>query len=916
MNTMMRLLFTAFFYVCFTVVYGGVVRGVVRDSKTGEALVGATIYVKGQAQKGTTSGFDGTFVLNNVATNTVVIQCNFVSYEKFEKVITVSAIAKNELIIELISSQLELQTVEVMATSKTTDYGARNLEKLSPSVINIVSARSMELSPDLTVAGVLQRVSGVIMEQNSTGDGQYAILRGMDKRYNITLVNGVKISSPDNKQRFLPLDIFPSELLDRLEVTKTRVAETEGDATGGAVNMVMKDAPNQLSIQANVSTGYNEQFFQHKFSSFSRSKVITTAPYEQYGKTYSATLADFGNSVNAVGAKTAFPNTIAGLSVGNRTFNKRFGCILAANFKNVYKGANSTFFDDEMTQTEGTVRLTTMKDRLYSEHQTQYGVHSKLDYRFDKNNKLEFYNALINMSYAQTRQSNSTNFKLNYEPENGNGDFSYQTRLRLTNQQILNSTLQGKHFIFNCLDVNWSLVYSDARKQVPDQTTVNLDNLRQNFVDNIYADADGSTRRWEHNSDNDYSGVLHLKYKIDGHFAKVQLQAGGLYRNKRRDNFYVSYTLKPVDGQQYGVDFNAIDELKWTLYTPKGSVGPLNYKASEKITTGYIQSLINKGKLELIAGVRVENTNQGYFMYFPNSGDNPNGSQLYTDILPNAQLKYSYTPNANLRLSYYRSINRPGFFEIVPYQMNYEEYTEYGNKNLKHAVIENLDARWELFPKPEEQLLVGVFYKNIKSPIEYAYYSVNQRQYGYGPVNLGDAQNLGLELDYIKYIRQFGLKANYTYTHSIITTDKVFYAKDENGNTRTNLIEQTRPLVGQAAHVANLSLLYKSAKNGWNVQLAGVYMGDRILIASRFLNSDYWQKGAIQLDFSADKKFQNGISIFVKANNLLNTPLQEYIKTTNAYNNDFPLQSSESGETLIRKDYFNRSYLIGIRYKL
>jgi hypothetical protein len=63
-------------------------------------------------------------------------------------------------------------------------------------------------------------MSGVIEERNSNGDGQYALLRGMDKRNNYTLVNGLKIPSPDNKNRFVPLDIFPSGLLDRLEVSK------------------------------------------------------------------------------------------------------------------------------------------------------------------------------------------------------------------------------------------------------------------------------------------------------------------------------------------------------------------------------------------------------------------------------------------------------------------------------------------------------------------------------------------------------------------------------------------------------------------------------------------------------------------------------------------------------------------------
>ena len=71
------------------------------------------------------------------------------------------------------------------------------------NVVNVMSAKAIELSPDITVANVIQRMSGVTVERNSSGEGQYAILRGMDKRYNYTLVNGVKIPSPDNKNRFV-----------------------------------------------------------------------------------------------------------------------------------------------------------------------------------------------------------------------------------------------------------------------------------------------------------------------------------------------------------------------------------------------------------------------------------------------------------------------------------------------------------------------------------------------------------------------------------------------------------------------------------------------------------------------------------------------------------------------------------------
>ena len=109
------------------------------------------------------------------------------------------------------SAEVLLGEVNVIATNPgRTEAGARLIERNAMNVVNVMSARVMELSPDVTVANVLQRMSGVTVERNSSGEGQYAILRGMDKRYNYTLVNGVQIPSPDNKNRFVPLDMFPS----------------------------------------------------------------------------------------------------------------------------------------------------------------------------------------------------------------------------------------------------------------------------------------------------------------------------------------------------------------------------------------------------------------------------------------------------------------------------------------------------------------------------------------------------------------------------------------------------------------------------------------------------------------------------------------------------------------------------------
>ena len=520
------------------------------------------------------------------------------------------------------------------------------------------------------------------------------------------------------------------------------------------------------------------------------------------------------------------------------------------------------------------------------------------------------------MENSQVRETMSTDLTLNFSPEKGNYQQSIETRSMLTQQQIFASTLQGQHILNDCFSFDWSAVYSDAKNKTPDKTYITLDNLTQEYVS--YITADNAERRWEHNSDRDYAGYLNLNYKKNVGFADMGLKLGGMYRDKARTNNFVSYKFIPADGTRpvMGQDFNSLDEINWKVSASKGSVGPLNYDAGEKIGAAYAMAKFDHKMGHAIFGLRAEHTDQSYFMYHPNAGDDPNGGQNYWDFLPSVHLKYSPRLNMNIRASYFRSINRPGFFEIVPYSIINEDYTEYGNPNLQRAKIDNVDLRFEMFPRPTEQFMVGFFFKNIQDPIEEAYYTVNSRQSGYGPANLGNAKNLGIELDFIKFVRNFGVKANYTYTHSRITTDKTVYYTDESGKTAAKKVAQDRPLVNQAPHMANLSLLYKDTKYGWDAQLAGSYTGKKIVIASHFYNSDYWEEGNFSLDFSTEKHFKCGLSMFLKANNLLNTPSKRYIPTTNPYNDKFDMQDSSTGKTLIRENKYGRTFLVGFRFKL
>ncbi len=431
------------------------------------------------------------------------------------------------------------------------------------------------------------------------------------------------------------------------------------------------------------------------------------------------------------------------------------------------------------------------------------------------------------------------------------------------------------------------------------------------------------SRRWDHNSDRDYTGYVNFIFTPS--VMQSEIMIGGMYRNKKRDNYYNKYNFDPNPSPQYmGPDWQTYEDVKLKVLNPLGSLtDEQNYQAHENLFDYYGQlKFLPFEKLQILTGVRVENTDQGYLLLYPKTDQIPSLNQAYTDVLPSISLKYMPNERMNVRSSYYEAISRPGFFEIVPYYTDNsftENYAAAGNPNLKRVKAFNYDLRWEFFPAALDQILIGAFYKKINDPIEYAlvpYGSAGQQ--AIQPGNYGDASNYGLEIDVTKYFNKFGIRANYTYTDSRITTSKVIRVRENPNDPTSNIIpvsvNQTRPLQGQARHIGNLSLLYKDIRRGVNGQVALVYTGERIESVSPFLDNDQWQMAIVQLDVSAEKKISNHFEVFIKVQNLLNSPYKVYIKKPN-YNQavEFPYQDSNS-TTLTRWDQYYASYRIGARF--
>ena len=710
--------------------------GIVKDNKTGEPLIGTVVRVKELPNVGTTTGLDGSFTLHELPDKgkyTLVV--SFMAYKTKEIVVDVA----NDEKVDIPMDEDLKQLGEVVVTGRReyrSDRSAVETVKIAGNVLNVMSQQSIQLSPDVNVASVLQRVSGVTMERDASGEASYAILRGMDKRYNYTLVNGVKIPSPDDKNRYIPLNIFPSDLMDRLVVSKSLTADMEGDAAGGVVDMVMKDAPSCFQLQANAAIGTTDYFWKdgRDYLTSNRSDYTKKAPYEAFGSEYKASMNDFKNGPMQLKRHSMpAPTFIGGLSIGNRYWTDRLGVMLAGSVQNTFRGTERTYNSVKMASGEQAMYISKLNHRYYSIHDLTTGVHAKFDLTLPEH-KIEWYNMYVRTNSKGVRYNNSIGTEYI-----GANSYTQDDEIRSlsTTQSIFATNLKGTHHLTKNFTLDWSGIFSQAKEEDPDRTYVTLSNSVS-----TEADADGNIlsgnlwdtnknitktfpkdaeRRFQHNMDTDWAGYINLTY--DTHFAndvEALWKAGAQYRRKERSNRYYSYIFSPADNAQ-DLDGNGLeqfDNVDWVCKTPYSQASQLNYDSKEHIGGAYAMVTLKTKLGELIAGFRAEHTNQIYTMlqHFRNMGQI--GEQSYWDYLPSASLKWTPTKNMNIRLSYYRSINRPGFYEIVPNQIMGEEYQEKGNPNLKRARIDNIDLRWEWFPSKTEQILAGVFYKYLKDPIE------------------------------------------------------------------------------------------------------------------------------------------------------------------------------------------------------
>ncbi len=882
---------------------GATIRGRITDSETHKPIQGAVITI---IESNITAVADagGYFVLEEIKPGTYTIVGSCMGYKTSDpKSFTLTEDTKSLTVdLTLNTSVIQINEVVVQASqNKETNSSARHDERISPNVVNIISAKTIETLPDLNAANVLQRVSGVSMMKNSSGNNTQLVIRGMSPRYNSTLVNGTIVPSTSGSTRAVPMDIFPSVFIGRIEVTKALTPDMEASGLGGLANLVMKNAPDTAILSIDLGTGYNQYLFDHKFSTFDHKVVNIKAPSQIHGPEYITSPADFPTENLVLKKEQAPPDLNMSISYGNRFLNKKLGLLVSGTYQNNYRASLNYYLGTALNPSTNNLDTISWNNvELYNQI-SRKGIVVRLDYIFNEKNQISFSNNFFNLDEIRSRHERDTTSDIN------KGRLYFGDFTNMDKSSLENAVLNGRHTLSEKLILDWTLSYSAAGSQSPDYVSVNYNQVIHPSVQPEYLNYSNAVdRQWQWNNQDEVSAYINVNYKpiISGHLYEFKFGGMDRYKNLLNNENDYRKDFTTTSGYPYPDVITIFRENLLTWLNDQQLMGdavynPANFTAHENIGAAYAMGKTAYGKLQILTGLRVETTSMSNMHNGLDHGQKVqlSASQQYIDFLPSLHLNYQVNDKQNIRFSVYRALNRPNISETVPYTSRSANGNSSGNPDLKRTTGTCFDARYELYLSHEEVLSAGIFYKYLKNPIEEQVNGNNDRSV----TNADKCTNYGLELVAIKYFGNFGINGNYTFTKSNINQPKNWNIPEANnglGETVTRMEE--RPLAGQSPNLINVGLIYRNTRIGFIGQLTYTMQGKNLVNISSNYGLDGYQLAYNDLGMSLEKKVVKRFYFYLKGSNLLNESLQ--FQTRNGINT----------RTLTSQ----RSFLIGLKFNL
>ncbi len=883
-----KLLYIILFGLISNIIFAqkGELYGKAIDQQYNDILPFANVIIKGTSS-GTTSDFEGNYSIKlNEGVYTVVF--SFIGYETKEITeVFIKAGESYELDVSLGPLSNELEEVVIKArTAKNTEASLLNLQKKSINLLDGISAQTFAKIGASNSAQALKSVPGV-----SVQGGKYIYVRGLGDRYTKSILNGVDIPGLDPDRNTIQMDIFPTNILDNIQVVKTFTADYSADFTGGVVNIVTKDFPNKEEYSISVGTEYNpEMSFNSNYLSYDGSKSDmlgfdsgkrnmpitreTRIPKPSENNRALSYITSIFQPEMKAKKQNSFINTNFGFTAGNQFDignDKKLGYLASFSYRNEY-----IFYKD-----------------FENGNYRRFADKSKYELELDKGQigDLGKNNVLLSGMAGLAFKTPKSKFRLTaLHIQNGLSTagfleqqilFSdavtiFKDNLEYKQSQVTNILLTGKHSNDDgTWNIEWKLSPTFSKIEDKDVRVTPFERDDDTGIFFISPSSAGSPSRiWRNLEEINVVGKLDFTRRHNFLNKKARMLFGGNYIYKQRDFGIDTYAIRIQGhaGQNFEGNADALLNPRniWTVNTQSGSFiegnfQPTNiFNASQNIIAFYISKEFQiTDNLKSILGIRFEKFDLLY------TGQNNQGDVIFnkekvldkSDIFPSANFIYALNDEVNLRLAYGRTTARPSFKEASITQIfdPLSSTTFNGNIDLQPTYVDNLDLRFEKFGENAQMFAISAFYKNFTDPIELTYFLSATDQFQ--PRNLGSAIVYGAEIEIRKNFGFFGENFedfSFNINASLINSELEMY-EDELEARRLSLrdgekLSNKRELQGQSPYLINIGLNYANDR-GWQTNLYYNVQGKTLQVVGSGAIPDAYMMPFNRLDFILNKYF-------------------------------------------------------------
>lgn len=903
--------------------YGqSVVYGTVSD-ENGSPIEGADVFIDGTDYYYMTMD-DGKYELE-VDPGEYIIVFSTLGFDEKKVNAIVSTNETIEYNVSLVAQSndnvsLELEGIVVEADKKGgkgNEAAALAEQRKADVIIETISGGEISRKGISDAGEAVKSVVGISKEEGSSN----VYVRGLSDRYQNTTFNGLPIPSNNPDKKNINLDVFNSNVIEGVSVSKTHNPKFSGDFAAGNIDINSKQHSGKPQLSIGLSGGGNttamgEDFVRNEGTGF-------WGYYGRYSHNPYNIVAQHGVDPEDAGS----PINLGFSGAAGNTFHlgetDKLSVLLTGSFSNsfaiqegidgTYSASKDTYFNDAKKYKYNT-STTAMANLSYETKGTELSFVSL--FINDSSDETGYY-GMNGEGYDSDLGDDGGYLKLNYEFE--------QTRL-FVNQ------LLGKHDVAPRLELDWGITYNNVLTNMPDRkrfTILDWTKTGTSFNDNVKFD---NQRFFQDIDDEQVASRFEFTYKLsdenEHNGSKLKIGYNGNY--KKRNFESIRYGIYNIDESNFTFDetnianLNQIFNLQNFLNNfDNSTTNAFDYYVLNSLSDNYLGDDVDErvnlpglpdnvynarlmsyapyvalelrpnDKWLIIPGVRMEYFDQNIKYETISTSGTAEFSQW--EFLPSLNVKFSPQKRMNFRLAGSRTVSLPEFKEMAPFLFEGVTKSVSGNPDLinpdnitagstgkKLSEIYNFDLKYEWFPKRGELFSVALFGKVIKAPVNLVLAEDAANVYSY--FRTGDqATVLGIEIEAEKKIITFSngdlsLGSNVAFSQ---TRQDLF--SSISGYKIANFDRDSDKLQGASPVIVNADISYNADYGNYEttLTLAGNYFSDRIFALGSSGRGNQIEKGIPTLNFVWMNKIGKHLELNASAKNLLNPTVEIEQENTN-----------------------------------